>query len=79
MASRSRCPPPRTWRTWLEYAKVEEDRGHFDRSRKILTSGLHCCPFHEEPMLKALKHLERARAARKARASAHLTMLAHDP
>jgi hypothetical protein len=59
VARPSRCPPPRTWRTWLEYAKVEEERGHFARCHKILTADLHYCPYHEVPMLEALKHLER--------------------
>jgi hypothetical protein len=38
---------------------VEEERGHFARCHKILTADLHYCPYHEVPMLEALKHLER--------------------
>jgi len=45
--------------TWLEYAKMEEERGHFTRCRRILMTGLKHCPFQEALMLKAIKHLER--------------------
>ena len=50
---------PTAAQTWLENAEVEEERGHFERCHKILTFGLHYCPYHEAPMLKAIKHLER--------------------
>jgi la-related protein 1 len=47
---------------------VEEERGHFARCHKILTADLHYCPYHEVPMLEALKHLERMGKLDKARA-----------
>lgn len=50
---------PQASQTWLEYAKMEEERGHFVRCRHILTTGLKHCPYHEALMLKAIKHLER--------------------
>ena len=50
---------PSAPQTWLEYAKMEEERGHFERCRRILTTGLKHCPYHEALMLKAIKHLER--------------------
>jgi tetratricopeptide (TPR) repeat protein/type II secretory pathway pseudopilin PulG len=54
--------------TWLEYAKMEEERGHFERCQRILTAGLQYCPHHEALMLKAIKHLERMGELPKARA-----------
>ena len=59
---------PSAAQTWLEYAKMEEERGHFERCQRILTSGLHYCPHHEALMLKAIKHLERMGELPKARA-----------
>jgi len=59
---------PTAAQTWLEYAKMEEERGHFERCHKILTAGLHYCPYHEALMLKAIKHLERMGKLDKARA-----------
>ena len=50
---------PAAAQTWLEHAKMEEERGHFERCQRILTRGLSYCPFHEALMLKAIKHLER--------------------
>jgi len=50
---------PTAPQTWLEYAKMEEERGHFDRCQRILTAGLRFCPHHEALMLKGIKHLER--------------------
>jgi hypothetical protein len=47
---------------------MEEERGHFERCHKILTAGLHYCPYHEALMLKAIKHLERMGKLDKARA-----------
>ena len=38
---------PNAPQTWLEYAKMEEERGHFHRCQQILTAGLHYCPLHE--------------------------------
>lgn len=59
---------PAASQTWLEYAKMEEERGHFDRCRGILTAGLRYCPYNEALMLKAIKHLERMRDLSAARA-----------
>ena len=59
---------PSAAQTWLEYAKMEEERGHFERCQRILTTGLHYCPYHEALMLKAIKHLERMNELPKARA-----------
>jgi len=59
---------PSAPQTWLEYAKMEEERGHFERCRRILTAGLRHCPYHEALMLKAIKHLERMGELRAARA-----------
>ena len=59
---------PTAAQTWLEYAKMEEERGHFERCQRILTAGLHYCPYHEALMLKAIKHLERMGELGKARA-----------
>ena len=59
---------PSAPQTWLEYAKMEEERGHFERCRLILMSGLEHCPYHEALMLKAIKHLERMGDLRAARA-----------
>ena len=59
---------PSAAQTWLEYAKMEEERGHFERCQRILTAGLHFCPYHEALMLKAIKHLERMGELPKARA-----------
>ena len=59
---------PNAPQTWLEYAKMEEERGHFERCQRILTAGLHFCPYHEALMLKAIKHLERMGELTKARA-----------
>ena len=50
---------PNAPQTWLEYAKMEEERGHFRRCQHILTAGLQHCPLHEALLLKAIKHLER--------------------
>jgi len=58
---------PSAPQTWLEYAKMEEERGHFDRCQRILTAGLHHCPYHEALMLKGIKHLERMGELRMAR------------
>ena len=38
---------PNAPQTWLEYAKMEEERGHFRRCQHILTAGLQHCPLHE--------------------------------
>ena len=50
---------PTAPQAWLEYAKMEEERGHFGRCQRILTHGLQNCPHHEALMLKGIKHLER--------------------
>ena len=59
---------PSASQTWLEYAKMEEERGHFERCRRILMAGLKHCPYHEALMLKAIKHLERIGELHAARA-----------
>ena len=59
---------PGAAQTWLEYAKMEEERGHFGRCQRILTKGLVYCPYQEALMLKAIKHLERMGELQKARA-----------
>jgi la-related protein 1 len=46
---------------------MEEERGHFERCQRILTTGLQFCPVHEALMLKAIKHLERMGELPKAR------------
>ena len=77
---------PTAAQTWLEYAKVEEERGHFagqpqdPNGRPALLSvprGAHA-QGHQAPRAHGQAR-QGARAARKARARAHLTMLAHDP
>lgn len=50
---------PTAPQAWLEFAKMEEERGHFGRCQRILTLGLQHCPYHEALMLKGIKHLER--------------------
>ena len=45
---------PSAPQTWLEYAKMEEERGHFERCQRILTAGLRYCPYHEALMLKCV-------------------------
>ena len=57
--SSDRAPPSLTPQAWLEFAKMEEERGHFSRCQQILNAGLHHCPLHEALMLKAIKHHER--------------------
>ena len=59
---------PSAAQTWLEYAKMEEERGHFERCQRILTAGLQHCPYHEALLHKAIKHLERMSELPKARA-----------
>lgn len=59
---------PNAPQTWLEYAKMEEERGHFRRCQHILTAGLQHCPLHEALLLKAIKHLERMGELQAARA-----------
>ena len=59
---------PNAPQTWLEYAKMEEERGHFRRCQHILTAGLQHCPLHEALLLKAIKHLERIGELEAARA-----------
>jgi len=58
---------PTAPQAWLEFAKMEEERGHFSRCEKILTLGLRHCPYHEALMLKGIKHLERMGELRAAR------------
>ena len=58
---------PTAAQTWLEYGKMEEERGHFERCQRILDAGLHHCPNHEAMTLKAIKHLERMGLLSKAR------------
>jgi la-related protein 1 len=50
---------PAAPQAWIEYAKMEEERGHFERCQRILMLGLRHCPYHEALMLKGIKHLEK--------------------
>lgn len=50
---------PHAAQPWLEYAKMEEERGHFRRCQRILATGLRYCPTNESLLLKAVKHHER--------------------
>ena len=65
--------------TWLEYAKMEEERGHFQRCLRILTAGLKHCPYHEALLLKAIKHLERMGELGTVRCTCTQTVLLADP
>jgi la-related protein 1 len=44
---------------WLEHAKMEEERGHFERCQRILRQGLRHCAHNEALLLKAIKLHER--------------------
>ena len=59
---------PEAHQVWLEYAKMEEERGNFHRARRILYRSLQFCPTSEALLVKAIKHEERMRSLKTARA-----------
>eukprot|EP00968_Pinguiococcus_pyrenoidosus_P005375 scaffold344_cov235-Pinguiococcus_pyrenoidosus.AAC.1 len=40
---------------WVEFAKLEEERGAFDRAAHVLRVGLECCGYNEHLLFRALR------------------------
>lgn len=53
---------PLAAQAWLDWAKMEEERGLLKRSAKILHCGLLSCDYSEPLLAKAIKHEERQHA-----------------
>ncbi|KAJ6246058.1 tpr-containing protein [Anaeramoeba flamelloides] len=50
---------PCSFRTWLEFAKMEEEIGELERTKQILLCGTQFCPGNDNLLIKTVKHLEK--------------------
>ncbi|KAJ6243498.1 tpr-containing protein [Anaeramoeba flamelloides] len=50
---------PCSFRTWLEFAKMEEEIGELERTKQILLCGNQFCQGNDNLLIKTVKHLEK--------------------